>query len=247
MSDFYVVIPSRYQSVRLPGKPLRDILGKPMVQYVCESAANSGAREVIVATDDERIRETVESFGTKVCMTRDDHTSGTERIAEVAEIEGWADDAIVVNLQGDEPTMPSALVDECAALLAGSNAEIATLASPFESVEEFQNPNAVKVIRNQHGNAIYFSRAAIPYARNGDASEAMTQSLLHHGIYAYRVKALKAFVAAEPTKIEYTESLEQLRALSMGMRIAVGIPSVKPGSGVDTEDDLAAAERALSR
>lgn len=243
MPDFVVVIPSRYESMRLPGKPLRDIAGRPMIEHVFERGAESGASEVIVATDDERIADAVEAFGGTVCMTGQQHRSGTERIAEVADLCDWDDDTIVVNLQGDEPTMPPALIDQAATLLADSNADIATLASPIRSVADLENPNIVKVVRDAAGLALYFSRAPIPFPRD-DATD-ISHALQHHGIYAYRCRALRAFVAADASPLESVEQLEQLRALSLGMSIAVGIPSERPGAGVDTEADLAIAERAL--
>ncbi len=246
MSGFKVVIPSRYQSTRLPGKPLRLIAGKPMIQHVVERARESGASEVFVATDDERIASAVEDFGGDVCMTRAEHQSGTERIAEVADIFDWNDEQIVVNLQGDEPEMPSALIDQCAELLKTSGANIATLASPLLGREDFNNPNVVKVICNGGGDALYFSRAAIPFARDADQRErAESLALHHHGLYAYRCGALRDFVLADPAPLEQVEQLEQLRALSIGMRISVGIPETRPGAGVDTEEDLERADRAL--
>jgi 3-deoxy-manno-octulosonate cytidylyltransferase (CMP-KDO synthetase) len=247
MKDFVVVIPSRYASTRLPGKPLRDINGKPMLQHVHERAVESSAREVVIATDDERIARAAEDFGARVCMTGDHHASGTERIAEVCDLLDWGDDRIVVNLQGDEPTMPATLIDQCAGLLADSPADIATLASPLASLEDFENPNVVKVILDAQGNAIYFSRAAIPYAREpGDRMAACETALQHHGIYAYRCGVLRRFVAAEASRLERCEQLEQLRALALGMTIRVGVPSARPGIGVDTEADLEAAARALA-
>ena len=247
MSSFVVVIPSRYASARLPGKPLLEINGKPMIQHVFERAIESEASEVVIATDDERIAEAAETFGATVCMTRDDHESGTARIAEVSELLDWDDSQIVVNLQGDEPTMPAALVDQCAGLLDDASADIATLASPFQSVEDFENPNCVKVILDQNGHAIYFSRATIPFARDAASSkQARAAALHHHGIYAYRCGVLRRLVMAEPSVLEAAEKLEQLRALSLGMTIAVGVPTERPGVGVDTADDLkrAAAELA---
>ena len=171
MTEFAVVIPSRYASQRLPGKPLIDIRGKPMIQHVYERACASAAVDVVIATDDERIAEAAESFGAKVCMTSANHQSGTERIAEVADIMDWPDQQVVVNLQGDEPTMPPQLIDQCAALLDDASADIATLASPFLSQADFENPNCVKVVRDSAGHAIYFSRATIPYPRDGDRDE----------------------------------------------------------------------------
>lgn len=239
MSGFVVVIPSRYASMRLPGKPLLEINGKPMIQHVYDRGVESGATEVIVATDDERIAAAAEAFGATVCMTRPDHQSGTERIAEVAEILNWDDSQIVVNLQGDEPSMPAALINECAVLLADASVDIATLASPFQSREDFESPNCVKVIRDENDHAIYFSRAAIPYQRaDKDRDLALRTALHHHGIYAYRCGVLRRFVTAEASKLEIAEQLEQLRALSLGMTIAVGVPSTRPGIGVDTAADL---------
>jgi 3-deoxy-manno-octulosonate cytidylyltransferase (CMP-KDO synthetase) len=247
MSDFVIVIPSRYASTRLPGKPLREINGKTMLEHVHERATESAAREVVIATDDERIAEAAEEFGARVCMTGNQHRSGTERIAEVCDLMDWADDRIVVNLQGDEPTMPAALIDQCAELLQQSSADIATLASPFASQEDFENPNVVKVVLADDGNAIYFSRAAIPFARvDSQKTEARTAALHHHGIYAYRCGVLRRLVAAEPSDLEICEQLEQLRALSLGMTIRVAIPGERPGSGVDTEEDLAAVAAQLA-
>ena len=239
MTEFVVVIPSRYSAERLPGKPLRDINGKTMLQHVYERGCESAASEVVVATDDERIAEAAESFGATVCLTGDQHCSGSERIAEVCDLLDWDDDRIVVNLQGDEPSMPAALINECATLLEGASADIATLASPFLSQEDFGNPNNVKVIRDDFDHAIYFSRATIPYARSDEHREiAMESALQHHGIYAYRCGVLRRLVNATPSVLEVSEQLEQLRALSLGMTIVVGVPSRRPGIGVDTEEDL---------
>ena len=239
MAEFTVVIPARYASVRLPGKPLLDIGGKPMIQHVYERGRDSGASEVLVATDDERIADAAESFGASVCMTSDHHRSGTERIAEVADLMDWGDERIVVNLQGDEPAMPAQLIDQCAALLDDASADIATLASPFLSQADFEDPNCVKVVRDVHDHAIYFSRAKIPFAREaGGEGRAAAAALHHHGIYAYRCGVLRRLVAADPSELELCEHLEQLRALSLGMTIAVGIPAMRPGAGVDTPDDL---------
>ena len=239
MTDFVVVIPARYASVRLPGKPLREIHGKPMIQHVYERGCESAAIEVVIATDDERIANAAEAFGATVCMTSDHHQSGTERIAEVADLMDWRDEKIVVNLQGDEPTMPAQLIDQCASLLDDATADIATLASPFRSQDDFADPNCVKVIRDVHDHAIYFSRAAIPYPRDEGSSErAAGAALHHHGIYAYRCGVLRHLVAAEPSELEICERLEQLRALSLGMTIAVGVPAEPPGAGVDTLADI---------
>lgn len=246
MTDFVVVIPARYASTRLPGKALRLIHGKPMLQHVFERGTESGASEVVVATDDNRIADVAAEFGATVCMTGDQHRSGTERIAEVADLLDWDDAQIVVNLQGDEPAMPAALLDQCAELLADATADIATLASPLLSQEDFMNPNVVKVLRDSNNHAIYFSRAAIPYVRDEEAGSLAVESALHHhGIYAYRCGVLRRLVSTEPSPLEICEQLEQLRALSLGMTIAVGVPEIRPGTGVDTEADLQRAEREL--
>ena len=247
MADFIVVIPARYASVRLPGKVLREICGKPMIRHVYERGCESHASEVVIATDDERIADAAEAFGAMACMTGDHHRSGTERIAEVADLLDLDDDQVVVNLQGDEPAMPAALIDQCAALLDDASADIATLASPFALRRDFEDPNCVKVVCDVNGHAIYFSRAAIPYQRNeGGTPRAMSAALHHHGIYAYRSGILRRLVAADPSEIEVCERLEQLRALSLGLTITVGVPATRPGCGVDTEDDLQRAADQLS-
>ncbi len=247
MTNFVVVIPARYASTRLPAKALREIHGKPMLQHVYQRGTESAATKVVVATDDERIAEVAEAFGATVCVTGDQHQSGTERIAEVADLMDWSDDQVVVNLQGDEPSMPAVLIDQCAALLDDATADIATLASPFLTQEDFCNPNCVKVVRDVNDRAIYFSRATIPYPRDDGSDErAAGAALHHHGIYAYRCGVLRTFVAAEPSELEVCEQLEQLRALSLGMTIAVGVPSERPGAGVDTEEDLLRAAKDLA-
>ena len=247
MTEFVVVIPARFASTRLPGKALLDIHGKPMLQHVYERGAESGASEVVIATDDDRIAAAAEAFGATVCMTGDQHQSGTERIAEVADLLDWPDDQVVVNLQGDEPGMPAALLDQCAALLDDATADIATLASPFLSQRDFENPNCVKVIRDVNAHAIYFSRAAIPYPRDrGSEARAAGAALHHHGIYAYRCGVLRKLVAASPCELEVCEQLEQLRALSLGMTIAVGVPPIRPGAGIDTREDLERAQQEMA-
>jgi 3-deoxy-manno-octulosonate cytidylyltransferase (CMP-KDO synthetase) len=246
MSDFVVVIPARYASSRLPGKPLRDIAGKPMLQHVWERATESGAAEVIVATDDQRIANAAQNFGALPMMTGADHRSGTDRLAEVCTAAGWRDERVIVNLQGDEPLMPPQLIDQCAGLLRDSSVEMATLASPLASADAFADPNVVKVLTDANDDAIYFSRAAIPYSRGGAPNKlALHTALHHHGIYAYRAATLKRLVAAEPCAAETCEQLEQLRALHIGIRIRVGRPAQRPGPGVDTEADLADVERSL--
>jgi 3-deoxy-manno-octulosonate cytidylyltransferase (CMP-KDO synthetase) len=246
MTAFVVVIPARYASTRLPGKPLREIRGKPMLEHVWLRGRESKAREVVVATDDERIAAAAERFGALVCMTGDQHRSGTERIAEVADLRDWDDRCVVVNLQGDEPAMPPVLINQVATLLVSSDADIATLASPLASQDDFENPNVVKVVCNCRGDALYFSRAPIPFAREAARAERARQAALHHhGLYAYRCGVLRRLVATEPSPLEVAEQLEQLRALSIGLRIRVGIPDVRPGRGVDTEADLEAVSAEL--
>ena len=241
MIDFVVVIPARYASERLPGKPLREINGKAMIEHVYQRGLESAAKEVVIATDDDRVAAAAEGFGATICMTGDQHRSGTERIAEVAEILDWSDDVVVVNLQGDEPAMPPSLINQCAALLDDTSVDVATLASPLASLDDFNNPNVVKVVLNDNDDAIYFSRASIPYPRSEDNSrQAMDSALHHHGIYGYRCGVLRQLVNAEPSPLELAEQLEQLRALSLGMRIRVGRPEQRPGRGVDTEADLSA-------
>lgn len=248
MTDFVVVIPSRYASERLPGKPLRLIAGRPMLQHVYERGIESGANEVVIATDDERVAEAARSFSADCRMTSADHQSGTDRLAEVAREAGWPDDTIIVNLQGDEPLMPPALIDQCAMLLDDDKADVATLASPIQSAGDFNNPNVVKTVVDEDGFALYFSRAAIPYSRSEGTDELARESALrHHGIYAYRNSVLQRIVAAGPSAPEIAEHLEQLRVLGLGMKIKVGIPAVRPGPGVDTEEDLAEVEALLSQ
>ena len=247
MSEFVVVIPARFASTRLPGKPLREINGRPMLEHVWMRGGESDARDVVIATDDERIAAAAEEFGATVCMTGDQHRSGTERIAEVADLMDWADDVIVVNLQGDEPAMPPALINQCAQLLGDASVDVATLASPLASREDFENPNVVKVVVDDADNALYFSRAAIPYPRNESGElDASSLALHHHGLYGYRCGVLRQLVAAPPSGLELVEQLEQLRALSLGMTIRVGRPATRPGRGVDTEADLDAVARELA-
>jgi 3-deoxy-manno-octulosonate cytidylyltransferase (CMP-KDO synthetase) len=222
------------------------LAGKPMLQHVWERGRESDADAVVIATDDERIADAASRFGAEVCMTSAEHRSGSDRIAEVCGLRKWPVDSIVVNLQGDEPTMPAALINQCAALLDDATADIATLASALNSAEDLHNPNVVKVLLDSRLCAMLFSRAAIPHARNKDMQDLARETALHHhGIYAYRVAALLKMVAAPAPAIELCEQLEQLRALHLGMTIRVGRPVNRPGTGVDTEDDLRAAEQQL--
>lgn len=247
MNGYIVVIPARYASSRLPGKPLRSIAGKSMLQHVYERGRESSASQVIIATDDSRIVDAANSFGATTVLTSVNHRSGTERLAEVGTVRGWPADQVVVNLQGDEPLMPPELIDQCAGLLRDQSVEMATLASPIDSPEDLNNPNVVKVLLDSHEDAIYFSRAAIPYSRHADTDRlALNTALHHHGIYAYRVGTLRRLVAAPRSSTEICEQLEQLRALDIGIKIRVGRPAVRPGPGVDTEDDLERAARQIA-
>ena len=239
---FKIVIPARYASTRLPGKPLLDIAGQSMLQHVYESALQCGADDVIIATDDERIETLARGFNAAVCMTSADHSSGTERLAEVADLLGWDDAAIVVNLQGDEPLMPAALISQVAEDLANNEAAaVATLAYPVETPEQAGNQNIVKVVRDRDGFAMYFSRALIPCDRDGEGEG----SLRHIGLYAYRAGFLKHYRELEPSPLESIEKLEQLRVLWHGLKIHVGIATEMPGPGVDTLEDLAQVEKLL--
>jgi len=247
MSDFIVVIPARYASARLPGKPLRDIAGKPMLQHVYERGLESEAGLVIIATDDERIEKSAKSFGANVFMTGTHHQSGTDRISEVADINEWVDQQVVVNLQGDEPLMPAGLINQCAELLNDERADIATLASSLEHAADLNNPNIVKVVTDDEDFALYFSRAAIPYSRTPETDSLASQTARHHhGIYAYRTKTLRQIVASEPSALEKCEQLEQLRAMSLGLKIKVATPATRPGPGIDTEEDLEKAVRQMT-
>lgn len=241
---FRVVIPARHASQRLPGKPLANLNGKPLILHACDSANRSGAAQVIVATDDSRIKEACAAAGVEVQMTAMNHASGTDRIAEVAERLGWGDDQLVVNLQGDEPMMPPEVIEQAAALLeTHPEAGMSTLCTPIHDLAEFLNPNVVKVVADGQGMAMYFSRAPIPWNRDGAAGGLNSQqqyrgALRHIGIYGYRVGALKRLAAAPATELEQLEKLEQLRALSLGLGIAVDVAREVPGPSVDTLEDL---------
>lgn len=247
---FVVVIPARYQSSRLPGKPLADIAGKPMIQWVYEQSVSSGADRVVVATDDERIKLVVEGFGGEVCMTSASHESGTERLAEVVDQLDLEDTQIVVNVQGDEPLIPPAVIHQVASNLASNNVPMATLSVDIDDVEEAFNPNAVKVVTDSSGNALYFSRATIPWDRDqfADSPSELRQSLSRHiGIYAYRAAFIKRYVSWQPSPLEKIESLEQLRVLWYGERIHVARAVEAPPAGVDTPDDLEAVRNLLTK
>lgn len=241
---FRIVIPARYASSRLPGKPLADIAGKPMVVRVAEAVAGRGADEVLVATDDSRIADAVGMHGIDAVMTSTAHASGTDRIAEVAERRGWADDDIVVNVQGDEPLIDPTLVAAVArALEADGSAAIATAAHPLTVAAEFLDPNVVKVVVDAAGRALYFSRAPIPWPRDAYAAgtrelPAGLRPLRHIGLYAYRRGFLRRFGSLPPAPVEQWEALEQLRALWHGFAIRVVVSESSPAPGVDTEADL---------
>ena len=243
MTDgFIVVIPARYASTRLPGKPLKEIAGKPMIEWVYRQALKSGASEVVVATDDERIVAACRAFEARVEMTSTEHASGTDRIAELARRFEWDDEQIVVNVQGDEPLISPACVAQTARLLAWRpQAAIATLVTPLESENEFRDPNLVKVVSDKDGWALYFSRAPIPWPRDGG----MPAVMRHVGLYAYRAGSLRAISDASPCALEEVERLEQLRALWLGLRIIVGKAAEPPAPAVDTEEDLARVRRFL--
>ncbi|MDP9768290.1 3-deoxy-manno-octulosonate cytidylyltransferase [Kosakonia cowanii] len=247
--SFVVIIPARYASTRLPGKPLVDINGKPMVVHVLERARESGAERIIVATDNEEVREAVQAVGGEVCMTRADHQSGTERLAEVVEKCGFSDETVIVNVQGDEPMIPPAIIRQVADNLAARrDVGMATLAVPIESAEEAFNPNAVKVVMDAQGYALYFSRATIPWDRDHFAAsrETIGDSFLRHiGIYGYRAGFIRRYVSWQTSPLEQIEMLEQLRVLWYGERIHVDVASVVPGTGVDTPEDLERVRQAM--
>jgi 3-deoxy-manno-octulosonate cytidylyltransferase (CMP-KDO synthetase) len=255
--SFKVVIPARFGSTRLPGKAVIEIGGRPMIQWVIEAAARSRADEVLVATDDERVARAAfhpaDPQRSLAVMTAATHPSGTDRIAEVARQRGWSARTIVVNVQGDEPQLPAVLIDQVAALLEQHPAAaIATLSTPIAAVEEFLDPNVVKVVTASGGAALYFSRAPIPWHRDGAAAGLMSQTSAagaqrHLGIYAYRVEALQRLTAMAPTELEVTEKLEQLRALQAGMQIVVAVAQAPTGIGVDTEHDLKRVRAALAK
>ena len=262
MPDFNVVIPARISSTRLPGKPLLDIGGKPMVVRVAEQAAQSGAQQIVIATDHESILSAAREYGFNACMTRADHSSGTDRIAEVVAQKGWGGDTIVVNVQGDEPLIPPALISSVAQHLHDHpECAIATACHPIHDEESMRNPNVVKAVLDKNGNALYFSRAPIPYPRDAFSSSSLPNGqddspssprgkvrrgelpenlivLRHIGIYAYRASFLRAFGQLAPAAIEQVESLEQLRALWHCYKIGVTITKDSPPNGVDTEADL---------
>ncbi len=254
MNDFKVVIPARYGSSRLPGKPLADIGGAPMVVHVARRALQSGAGEVVIATDDERVRSAVAAAGCDVQMTRQDHASGSDRVMEVAQRRGWAGDAVVVNVQGDEPLIPPAVIAQVAGMLhVDPLVAVATLCEPLDDRVAVFDPNVVKVVAGSDGFARYFSRAPIPYARDAFADDARAGALpagdlwrRHVGIYGYRLAALEQFVSLPVGALEAAESLEQLRLVEAGIGIRIAQAAAPVPGGVDTPDDLERVRRVVA-
>ena len=246
---FTVLIPARYASTRLPGKPLADIAGKPMVVRVAERAKESAAARVVVATDNAMVRDACERHGIAVCMTREDHPTGTDRLSEAAAALGLADDEIVVNVQGDEPLLDPALMNRMAVLLRDRrDAAIATACHPITDAAEAFAPNVVKVVLDARGYAMYFSRATIPWARDAftvsrEVLPAGMSIYRHYGLYAYRTSFLRAYPHLAPSPVERIEALEQLRALWHGFRIAVDVTHGTPAPGIDTPEDLARVQK----
>ena len=254
---FKIVIPARYASSRLPGKPLKLIAGKPMIQHTYERALQSQAEEVLIATDDQRIVDVVSQFTNNCIMTSTEHSSGTERLAEVLALKNWADDTIIVNVQGDEPLVSPDHINMLAdSLITNVKSGMATLATPINAIEEIFDTNIVKVVMDHKANALYFSRAAIPWSRDSFAAASIEEQNIktlsdesgwfrHIGMYAYRGTALQQYINMQPCMLEKTESLEQLRLLYNGIGIHVSIVYEQPGHGVDLEADLEKVEALL--
>ncbi len=250
MSAFHIIIPARLASTRLPDKPLADIAGAPMIVQVARRAALAGAVQVVVATDAEAVRAACEAHGVRALMTRADHASGSDRLAEACELLGLPDDAVVVNVQGDEPLIEPSMIRACAALLADKpQCVMATVAHAIDSDEEFANPNVVKLVTDANGLALYFSRAPIPWWRDAPGGGARIKPaavLRHVGLYAYRAGFLRRFPTLSVSPLEQIEALEQLRVLWHGERIAVHVSDERPGPGVDTPEDLARVRRLMA-
>ncbi len=243
---FRVVIPARFASSRFPGKAIAELDGKPMIQHVFDQACASHAAQVVIATDDQRIASVANEFGAEVIMTRADHESGTDRIAEVVRDQGWDDDSIVVNLQGDAPLIPGSSIDHVAALLSThDSASLATLCAAVGDPAELDDPNIVKVVFDDAGRALYFSRSPIPAVAHG--GQPPNSFWWHIGIYAYRVAALLELARTPGCELEHSEKLEQLRALYNGMEIRVGVAAESPGPDINTPEDLATAEQFIVR
>lgn len=247
IEEFKIVIPARYESSRFPGKPLVDIHGKPMIQRVHEAAVDSGASEVVIATDSTLIGMAAEEFGAEVCMTSKEHRSGTDRLCEVVEKFGWADDTVVVNLQGDEPLTPPSIIKQVAVnLINNDQAGCATLYTGLTH-EEAEDPNIVKVVTDANGLALYFSRSVIPYIRDADdRAMAELKYKRHIGIYAYNVELLREFQIMEACELERAEKLEQLRLMWYGIRIHAAEAASIPGRGIDTPEDLERVRAAIA-
>jgi 3-deoxy-manno-octulosonate cytidylyltransferase (CMP-KDO synthetase) len=242
---FIVVIPARYASTRFPGKAIAELDGKPMIRHVYDQACSSSAGQVVIATDDQRIAGVAKDFGADVALTRADHVSGTDRIAEVAQSRGWSDDSIVVNVQGDAPLIHGSSIDQVAALLAAHNsASLATLCAALDDPSAVSDPNIVKVVFDGAGRALYFSRSPIPAVAHG--GEPPVSFWWHIGIYAYRVAALMQLARTPGCELEQAEKLEQLRALYHGMEIRIAVADALPGPDINTPDDLVAAERFIA-
>lgn len=245
MSDFHIVIPARFASTRLPGKPLLVLAGRSMIQRVCDRAIEMKAASVVLATDDQRIADAVGDLDVEICMTHPWHQSGTDRVAEVVAMKGWSDDEIVVNLQGDEPQMPTMLLQQVVHLLQRHpDASIATLSADLDNSQQSVDPHVVKVVTDEAGYALYFSRAPIPWHRDdarwgAAATDEMTRAMTRHiGLYAYRAGFLLEYSSLPESPLERLEGLEQLRALWHGKKIIVGHAQVLPPTGIDTEEDL---------
>ena len=238
MANYNIIIPARFASTRLPGKPLIDICGKTMIERVWRNAKKSQARDIIIATEDERIQSHAINFGAKICMTSSKHQSGTDRIIEVINQMGWSDDQVVLNLQGDEPLLKAKLIDECASLLTDGISDIGTLGSNFLSKKEWLNPNTVKVLMDESGHAIYFSRSPIPNKLDADVLIDNKFILHHHGIYSYRCRILRDLKLLDMPKQMESENLEQLKALHYGFKIKVANASERPGPSIDVIDDV---------
>jgi 3-deoxy-manno-octulosonate cytidylyltransferase (CMP-KDO synthetase) len=250
--SFHIVIPARFASSRLPGKPLLDIAGKPMIQHVYERACESHAASIVIATDDQRIAETAQAFGADVCMTASEHPSGTDRLAEVVQKRGFDDDAILVNVQGDEPCLPATLITQVAEDLANyPDADMASLYTSIEDSKDVFDPNIVKVVVDSAGFALYFSRAPMPWLRDEfEGTRSKTENLPHNrhiGLYGYRARFLKDYASLPVSPLEQYESLEQLRALYHGKKIHMSRATIDAGHGVDTASDLEKVRSLLAK
>ena len=240
MADFHIVIPARFNSSRLPGKPLLRFQGASMIEHVYQRALAAQPQSILIATDDTRIATVAEAFGATVCMTSTEHHSGTDRIAEAAAMQGWDDDTIIVNLQGDEPKMPSANIQQVAQLLQDMpNAQISTLCEPISELRDYEDPNVVKVTKTDQGLALYFSRSGLPHIASDQLTNLADLPVYRHvGLYAYRAGYLQSFVTKPASSLETSERLEQLRALQAGDAIAIAVAQEDSGHGIDTAEDL---------